>query len=257
MGRQAVRGSRGAASLGKGGPGKGGTQKSCSSCYGSRNRRAKCALPLRTCTCGPPPTQPNPAQPQQTNLAPPRPSGPHQQRSPMSDQPPKISISRSLRCPSSSLPPGGSLWNAYHCILPPPTSLLTKYCPLPRNTRYATAAGGGGKGPGWGGWYDDGRGVRGGVRDLITVGRRGGPQNPVQTKQLASVLAGALPAGALLPKARRASQAPTSCLCRSQLPAPPCPLTRPHPGPPPPVPQKSRSKLLLQLCTHRRQCRAG
>jgi hypothetical protein len=36
---------------------------------------------------------------------------------------------------SAPVPPAGSLWKPYHCILPPPTSLLTKYCPLPRNTR--------------------------------------------------------------------------------------------------------------------------
>jgi hypothetical protein len=38
--------------------------------------------------------------------------------------------------PSGSVPPAASQWKAYHCMRPPPTSLLTKYCRLPKNTRY-------------------------------------------------------------------------------------------------------------------------
>jgi hypothetical protein len=41
-----------------------------------------------------------------------------------------------VRKDGASIAPAGSLWKPYHCILPPPTSLETKYLPLPRNTRY-------------------------------------------------------------------------------------------------------------------------
>mmetsp|Transcript_15904 Transcript_15904/g.45533 ORF Transcript_15904/g.45533 Transcript_15904/m.45533 type:complete len:259 (-) Transcript_15904:868-1644(-) len=58
----------------------------------------------------------------------------------LSFQHPNSSISRSFFRPGASSPPAGSLLNAYHCIFPPPTSLLTKYCSCPRNTRYPTVS---------------------------------------------------------------------------------------------------------------------